>query len=90
MNQASDKAAALSEYSDAFKDANGFRPRGILFPDGLTVEAIEAKTLVLYREIAAQMAVDAGEAEWADERDRPSMYEDFFEIDLGEDGDGWR
>jgi hypothetical protein len=90
MNQASDKAAALSEYSDAFKDANGFRPRGILWPDSLTVEQIEAKTLALYRETAAEMAVDAGQADWIDERDRPSMFDDFYGIDLGEDGDGWR
>jgi len=90
MKQISDKEMALCIYSDVFKEANGFRPRGSLVPSHLTVEEIEAKIEALSYEINAEAAVTSGAADWMDERDRPSMFDDFYGIDLGEDGDGWR
>jgi hypothetical protein len=78
MTNASDKQMALALFSDAFKEANGFRPRGNLVPSHLTEDEIWAKIEALYREANTKEAVISGAANWIDERDRPSIYEDFF------------
>jgi hypothetical protein len=40
-NETSDRDMLLSIYSDMFKDANGFRPRGRLFPSHLSTAELE-------------------------------------------------
>jgi len=53
-----DRQELLSIYSDVFKDANGFRPRGILWPADATVAELEAKLEALHADIQAQLDED--------------------------------
>jgi len=82
-NNSSDRDILLSIYSDVHKDVYGFRPRGAAFPSDLSDEEIQAKLDDLQARLDAEME----EERYEEER---SLYEDFYGVDLGEDGDGWR
>jgi hypothetical protein len=63
MNEQIERSELLSLYSDVFKDANGFRPRGILWPDSLTNEEIQAKLEDLHDSVRRQIEDDLLEEE---------------------------
>ena len=55
MNEQIERDELLGLYSDMFKDANGFRPTGCLWPDALSNEEIQAKLDNLQEDIRRQI-----------------------------------
>lgn len=70
-----DRDELLSIYSDTFKDANGIRPRGILFPH----DKSDAEIASMIDELEAEIRE---EEQYQEEK---SLYEEFYDL---EDGDG--
>lgn len=79
-SQSSDRDILLSIFSDVFKDVNGFRPTGILFPSDLSDDEIQAELDTLQAKLDSQLA---------EEDDLPSdAFEDWRdEIFAGDDSE---